>query len=823
MTTANRTDFRACVHGAFDGGLSRAAFFDGMVLNADDLLREQSYWRGKRRLTNRALGHGVVWGLGAQWDERTRRFCLAPGYALGCCGDDLVVSCAQTVDEKALIDRCSADFRRLLAHASGAGGLCDEAAQPDGPIEACLLLEYVECAEAPRAAIEDDCDSGQDIPCRYGAVRETTRLRLVPPPCPPGPGAIAAFCERIEAIRASLEGTPGAVIEPLQLQPAPAARLSLAYLGAGVVGGANTLAAADGELAWEAGATASLALAGVSGGPPAALRVGLEPPPGCVFVELTVGAVAKAPAEALMGAFQTYTPPPGAANEVKVLAHAAPLFGTQPGWRAVVTLRVTPAGNGSGNGSGNGVTLTATIDSLEQEDTRADCASLLAGGLLWRDGAACTGRTLALAGLCGWFVSQLGTAACGPAADEEPSAEQQARMLAAWSICRLAWRGLFGLDPALAPEAGLEKCLRQLFRAWCEGLVYKGPRCDGEAHGVVLGTLQLSPKGRVLCFDAWQHRRHVLTGPLLTHWGAQIGLAPPDQSVARLASWICCVARTPLTPPEDLEWPDLATLQLPGGVLATGRDFAVNDRAEGAVASAVKQVGGRDFVGELLGMLLGGTRPTLAGTDEFSVLTSGPGGLSLLAPRRAAAQAPAAAAPAAAAKAEALMAEIGMAGATVSPASRRVLRDFVAAYAESLPLTLLKPRPELPTFEPTVGALDAAGIRSVAELLALGPQAALDRVAPQLAGHAELADARSAEKAVALVYDSGVKALASAAQAVADRAREGGEADPFTRSDLGEGSTVAAVRKAANIHLRERGFSAADVRGIAHRAALPRA
>jgi len=70
MTVKTRIDFKPCVPGAFRGGLARTEFFDGMVLSEADMKREQGYWQMKRRLTNRALGQGVVWGLAVEWDSR---------------------------------------------------------------------------------------------------------------------------------------------------------------------------------------------------------------------------------------------------------------------------------------------------------------------------------------------------------------------------------------------------------------------------------------------------------------------------------------------------------------------------------------------------------------------------------------------------------------------------------------------------------------------------------------------------------------------------------------------------------------------------------
>jgi len=815
MSTQTRHDFQPCVAGAFDGGLARTTFFDGMVLTEGDMVREQSYWRGKRKLSNRALGQGVVWGLAVQWDSGARRFCISPGYGLSCCGDDLVVACDQVVAESELIDRCSEDFRRLLAAALGPRGLCDHEARPEGPIDACLLLEYVECAEGLRAADEDGCACGDLAGCRFGAVRETTRLRLVPPPPAQPQRAFGEFCARVDALREALKDTPGAVVEPLHWGAKPSVRLSLAWLDAA----GNTLATKGDSLALQTSAPAQLTLTAASGA--SSLRLGLEPAPGQVFTSLVVDGVARSSAEALMGAFRTLSPPPAAgaaAIDIVVKAKLAPLFGSAPGWTAVVKLRLQPAT------SGGSQTLTASIDSLEALPTRSDCSALLADELLLAADAECTGRTLALAALYGWFAGQLGTACHTNKPDTPLSADDQTRLLLAWTVCRLAWRGLFGIDPKLAPDAGLEKCLQQFFKAWCDGLHYKGPRCDDPVHGIVLGTLQLSAKGRVLCFDEWQHRRHVLTGPLLTHWAAQVGLAAIDQGMARLASWVCCVARTSLAAlPDGAQLSDQSALQLAGGVLAMGRSYAVDDHVAGARVRAVQSLAGRDFIGRLLDMVMS-RRGAIAATSQLNVWSSPDHALHLLQPLdSAAAKVDEPAAVVAKARGEALLAESGLAGAALPVSARRVLRDFVGAYAESLPLARVKARADSASFEPMVAALAASGIVSVADLVDAGPDLALAHAAPQLARDALLADARSAEKAIALVYDSAVQALASAGQVVADQARASDAADPFTRGELLDSGLLSAVNKAANTSLRNGGaLSAAELHGIVAKAVAMR-
>lgn len=43
----------------------------------------------------------------------------------------------------------------------------------------------------------------------------------------------------------------------------------------------------------------------------------------------------------------------------------------------------------------------------------------------------------------------------------------------------------------------------------------------------------------------WEHRRYVLTGPLLNHWAAQFGIAPLDVIVGRFVRAICCLSGLP--------------------------------------------------------------------------------------------------------------------------------------------------------------------------------------------------------------------------------------------------------------------------------------
>jgi hypothetical protein len=208
------------------------------------------------------------------------------------------------------------------------------------------------------------------------------------------------------------------------------------------------------------------------------------------------------------------------------------------------------------------VTLSATVASVEQKMRRPDCTSLLANGLVGNGDPDCTVRTLALAALTGWFRGLLGSSVCS---GDKGSKATPVEETLAWLIAWLAWRVIWGVDITKQGAAGVEKCLRLLFEEWCSGFHYKGPHCGCDAHGIILGCIEISPKGRILCFDEWAHRRYVLTGPLVTHWTGQFGLAPIDVMATRLASWICCVAKAPMPSKPDFDFANAASSYLPLG------------------------------------------------------------------------------------------------------------------------------------------------------------------------------------------------------------------------------------------------------------------
>lgn len=103
-------------------GFTRPRFFAGQLLTEEDLQKLVDYTVGKNRLHNQRLwGDGVVCGL-----EVTCHPCgggtvrVNPGYALDCCGNDLVLSCAQQLDITAMIR----DLKRSLRGGYDCGDPC---------------------------------------------------------------------------------------------------------------------------------------------------------------------------------------------------------------------------------------------------------------------------------------------------------------------------------------------------------------------------------------------------------------------------------------------------------------------------------------------------------------------------------------------------------------------------------------------------------------------------------------------------------------------------------------------------------------------------
>src|SRR6266545_43894 len=108
-----------------DGTFTRPRFFEGQLLTADDLQALGDYGRGKERLHNRYLvGSGVVCGLEVVCScAHPGSVLVRAGYAIDCCGNDVVVACDQLVD-----------INELVRALPGDAGCADPCPPPTKPV-----------------------------------------------------------------------------------------------------------------------------------------------------------------------------------------------------------------------------------------------------------------------------------------------------------------------------------------------------------------------------------------------------------------------------------------------------------------------------------------------------------------------------------------------------------------------------------------------------------------------------------------------------------------------------------------------------------------
>lgn len=154
-------------------GFVRPRFFGGMLLTEDDLQAVVDYDRAKRRLTNRhVIGAGVVCGLEVTCHPcASRKVVVDPGYAIECCGNDILVACREEVD--------IIDLVRDLRLRTGVD--CGEPCQDRPDQSYTLYVRYTEQPTAPVAPYAtDDCAAGE---CEFSRIREgyCFELRCDPP------------------------------------------------------------------------------------------------------------------------------------------------------------------------------------------------------------------------------------------------------------------------------------------------------------------------------------------------------------------------------------------------------------------------------------------------------------------------------------------------------------------------------------------------------------------------------------------------------------------------------------------------------------------
>jgi len=205
-----------CMSCGDESSFIRPRFFAGQLLTEDDLQLLTSYVSGKFRYRNRMLfGSGVVNGLGVFCDPcGGSKVSVDPGYALDCCGNDIVVTCPQTLDINALVRA----FRRGALNGVECADPCEDAdgnpsVSPRRKYE--LLIRYCEQATDPVSPFGTDDDCGGSSPCEPSRNREGYSFELRCVTTRPDPQDIA---HRLVGCLGDLSSFESALNEALLLQ-----------------------------------------------------------------------------------------------------------------------------------------------------------------------------------------------------------------------------------------------------------------------------------------------------------------------------------------------------------------------------------------------------------------------------------------------------------------------------------------------------------------------------------------------------------------------------------------------------------------------------
>ena len=706
------------------GGCVRPRFFNGMFLTREDLETQLRYVRLKNRLQNRAAGQGVVWGLPVQRHGNKVR--VGPGYAVDCCGNDLTVTCDYDVDVATLL-RDPASCHLLT----------------EGPRRLHLLLEYVECPEEPRPVHGDAC-SPQTTLCEMSRLRETVRLRLVPPRDHEPSGPIRGFLDRLKEHLASVPidrlpvvgevEVPAAVIEPLvpftvkfEIRNPASGQTPVTLQPP--VGGTSS---ATGDIGTNSGfsqvtvtVTAHAGFLFTEGSP------ALSPPVTPVVVVSDTPAAKIWVAPVVMGQpitlqFRQWKarrpdgteasgttdmrlesrrgPPPGGGSiELHFHVEVPPTD--------VVVVNPGPWPCFSEACDPQGKPRFPVLPPWSHEDPL--------GRVIPADP-----RVLALSVLYSLLTLAAGSVKDDQAASASPMVQQFAR------IYRAAWLVLFRLAPD-TEQRRLSALLRNLLAEWCHGLLYPGPKCQGEPHGVVIGCA-LVKAGDICSVDSWGGRRWVVHYPLLAHWGEQFGLTPPDVLASRLFDFICCLAelRLPPLPSREKDQPPASTTHFNTAVFPVGPSYLMFGTRQDVLAWAEERkmrhvrderMGLLDFIS----LVVAGTRsPGDPGGPFVLYQPAGFANVFLAAPDRAQ-------------KPPAVVVRPGRGRVTrlvrpsfLAPAGVAV-PSLLRGFAEDLTVELLDEVPVTPVAgdqSPLLEPLGQAGITAVGAVLARDPEAVHEQV-----------------------------------------------------------------------------------------------
>ncbi len=717
------------------GGCIRPRFFNGMFITREDLETELRYLRIKNKLQRRADGQGVVWGLGIR--RQGSAVCVQPGYALDCCGNDLTVTSMYTVDSATLLSDPA---------------ICNQVTGRQQCMH--LLLEYIECPEEPRPVHGDPC-FGSASACEMSRVRETVRLRLVPPRDYKPASPIQKFLSTLsQGVSFSPAPSGGATPAPASNTTTPTSLPFQIQFSDAQTGAPTNPASQMALTPTPNGTTVSdvlpvLRMINESIGAP---LITISIPATDMPFAFSSGAVTddktnKAPSLAA----NISTPTPAAPGPISwQVTLPNPDVALKNQWKSGYTVSWSaPAGSDPSSGVYSGTstiqlafakpssavappaTLNLTISivttatlSVPAESNSFPCLNdaCCTGKPLfpvvppWADGdpfhpgQAADPKVLALALI---YALYAGTSAQANSTNGTQNSQVQ-------TAAKLFQAAATLLDPAVAQKDPAElskvtQAVQQLLNDWCCSFLYPGPTCDGEPHGVVIGCATIA-SGQIESISPWSGRRWVMHYPLVSYWGVQFGIVPPDVLASRLFSLICCLGSLPI--------PGIAVFDAAGRSdvskeVAVGAGFlriAAASSPQSATSSSAQHPSRAldlaSFAARILSTLVQPAAP--AGTPMADFTLAGFNAIHLRVPDESAG---------AIASAPAVLTDL-VSQTLSQSASRTAVPPLLRDFAQSLTVQLAATTPisSLAPAEAVVEPLTAAGITNAGAVLARSPQ-----------------------------------------------------------------------------------------------------
>lgn len=193
--------------GCNPGVLVQPTFFAGQLLTDDDLKALTSYVVTKLRMHNRFLiGSGVACGLAVTCDPcGGGRVIVQPGYAVDCCGNEILVPCAVELDINAMVralkvsmhgqdcgDPCAEPVKDR-SRQSRAAAVSDDEQEAERGRRYCLYLNY--CEEPSDLVAPYSQDDSCAVTCQPSRLREGFSFELRCPSEEPEP---PSFVDRLQ-------------------------------------------------------------------------------------------------------------------------------------------------------------------------------------------------------------------------------------------------------------------------------------------------------------------------------------------------------------------------------------------------------------------------------------------------------------------------------------------------------------------------------------------------------------------------------------------------------------------------------------------------